>query len=1438
MDLSTREPDDPARSRSVKARRSPAKKDNVREMALQMAREMLKASEQRQNFLLQLGDALRPLGNPVEVQEKASRLLGEYLGANRVGYAEAQESGESILLRRTYLKGVRSIDGLHRYKDYGEDLLRDLTAGRTVFHGDIPNDPVLPPSAKEAYADLELGATLNKPLLKDGKLVAVLFVHFREAHAFSTEEISLLEEVGERTWAAVERARAEEALRLSEAKYRTLFESIDEGFCLVEVLFDEHGKGEDYTFLETNPAFERQTGLKGVVGRRMRELIPDKDDYWFGIYGDIAMTGEPRRFEHAVTAMDRFYDVYAFRVGEPVQRRVAIVFNDITRRKRRETHAAFLAEVQDEFNRLGGVGEIMQSVGGMIGRYLDVDVFYQIEASDSDGVVSFRMAWDMRGTLLVGSRIRISDFVSVGLLDTYRQGGHVVVGNTFTDPWTNGEAFRLAGIGAFIAIPFRRQGKLESLLSICHPLPREWRDDEVELFREFANRLFPRLERARSDETVAADLHDTQLLRELGSRLVTEPDGNTIYQEMIAAAMKLMGADAGTVQLFDASTRELMLVAVEGFTPQVFERFGRLDASSDTSCGRAFEAGERIFVDFGDPSLRDTNGHLRWHLDAGYSSAQSTPLIGRSGRWIGLISTHWKERFRPAERQLRYLDLLARQVADAIEQRQTEKKVSDNEERLRTLFDSMSEAFIILEAVDDESGHTVDYRYVECNPAFSRQMGVVGDPRGRTVREVLPGIEPVWLENCDVVLRTGQPLQFEGFLSSVDRWLTVSSTRLGGEGSRRLSVVFMDISRRKQAEDALRKSEARLSSIFSEAEAGLSEISIDGHFLRVNDTLCRMLGRPREELMGMKLREVSLPDDMPFCIQEFERLVKEGVPVSIDKRYVLPGGRIIWANSTLSLLDLGTGEPPVILAVTVDLTERKKVEEALRDSRRHLELVLQSVKDYAIITTDEAGGITGWNPGAEKIFGYADAEVMGHGFSMIFTPEDQTVGIDRLELETARETGLASDERWHLRKDGKRIWLSGTVSPLLAGDQVAGFVKIARDLTEKREAENALLRSEERLRIALESAEMGAWDWDVLADKVEWNERHFVLLGLPPDGCSRASGAFLRFVHPEDRESVVAKLVTAVENTTDYQAEFRIIRADTGEVRWMTGYGRTVDTHEGRATRLTGVMYDSTERKISAEQLQRAHDELESRVNERTRELSEALERLRSEIAERAKLEGDRRELLKRLVTWQEHERARISRDLHDNLGQHMVAVKLGLDAMQAGLKQPKEVEAFDHLRQNVDSLIKATHRQAWELRPAELDHLGLEVALRHYIGDWSGRTGIPAEFHTEGTDDTRLHPDVEIAFYRVVQEALTNVARHSGASRVTVRLRMVEGGELLIEDDGNGFAPESVVKRLGLLGMGERISLIGGVLEIDSAAGKGTRVYAGLSEKAGWEPG
>ncbi|HTI34162.1 MAG TPA: PAS domain-containing protein, partial [Miltoncostaea sp.] len=176
------------------------------------------------------------------------------------------------------------------------------------------------------------------------------------------------------------------------ARYRSLFEAMDEGFCIIDVLWDADGEPVDYRFLEVNPAFLRHTGLADAVGRTIRDLVPDHDAHWFAAFGRVARTGEPVRFEDDATAMGRAFDVYAFPV-DGADGLVAVLFTDVSERRRRERHLTFLTAVVDEVDRLAGADEIVRTAGARLGGFLGCDRCDVCEIDEAADDVRIVTAW-------------------------------------------------------------------------------------------------------------------------------------------------------------------------------------------------------------------------------------------------------------------------------------------------------------------------------------------------------------------------------------------------------------------------------------------------------------------------------------------------------------------------------------------------------------------------------------------------------------------------------------------------------------------------------------------------------------------------------------------------------------------------------------------------------------------------------------------------------------------------------------------------------------------------------------------------------------------------------------------------------------------------------------------------------------------------------------
>lgn len=229
---------------------------------------------------------------------------------------------------------------------------------------------------------------------------------------------------------------------------------------------------------------------------------------------------------------------------------------------------------------------------------------------------------------------------------------------------------------------------------------------------------------------------------------------------------------------------------------------------------------------------------------------------------------------------------------------------------------------------------------------------------------------------------------------------------------------------------------------------------------------------------------------------------------------------------------------------------------------------------------------------------------------------------------------------------------------------------------------------------------------------------------------------------------------------------------------------------------------------------------------------------------ERREAEEERTRLLHRLVTMQEDERRRISRELHDEMGQSLVALMLGLDTVAADIPAASPVRGqLQRLQQFSKQVSRDIHRIAWELRPTALDDLGLESALRHYLEEWAERTEIEADFHCVGAAAKQYAQEIESALYRVVQEALNNIAKHAQASRVSLILeRRADYTGVIIEDDGIGMESDTRPRssasgtRLGLVGMRERIALVGGHFTIESAPDQGTTLFVRIPLNSGQE--
>jgi two-component system CheB/CheR fusion protein len=317
--------------------------------------------------------------------------------------------------------------------------------------------------------------------------------------------------------------------------------------------------------------------------------------------------------------------------------------------------------------------------------------------------------------------------------------------------------------------------------------------------------------------------------------------------------------------------------------------------------------------------------------------------------------------------------------------------------------------------------------------------------------------------------------------------------------------------------------------------------------------------------------------------------------------------------------------------------------------------------------------------------------------------------------------------------------------------------------------------------------------------------------------------------HPRLRV-LLSALLTHQTPVQDFEVTQTFPRLGT---RTMLLNARPIEQPAGRSPLLLLAIEDITTRQKAATALRQAHDSLEQQVQERTNALVAANAALKAEIREHQQTQQTRQLLLHQLLTSQEDERRQIARELHDQLGQDLTALLLEIKALEQATAADAAAAARVTQVQQLTLQISAEVRTlALQLHPPALEHLGLVTSISNYIEEWSSRALIPVDLHTAGIEGTRLRAPIEIALYRLVQECLTNILKHAQATDVSVIIeRRADAVRLIVEDNGVGFDVAAarrnayVARRLGLIGMQERVAQLGGALSIESEPGRGTTI-------------
>jgi PAS domain S-box-containing protein len=511
------------------------------------------------------------------------------------------------------------------------------------------------------------------------------------------------------------------------------------------------------------------------------------------------------------------------------------------------------------------------------------------------------------------------------------------------------------------------------------------------------------------------------------------------------------------------------------------------------------------------------------------------------------------------------------------------------------------------------------------------------------------------------------------------------------------------------------------------------------------------------------------------------------------------GGRARCYDLTVEPLRDSGGQIAGITCAAVDLTDHKKVGRALRKTHRALAGVLESISDnfYAL---DRQWRFTYINAGAERYLDVPRESLLGKG---IWESRPRMVGTV-VEQNYRKAVADAETIVFEVGPPVSKCWLEVHAYP---SDE--GLSVYFRDITKRRQAEQALRESEAMLARAQQIAKLGSWEFHLESRRVLCSDQAYRILGLTPIQVQGSYETVFATVHPDDQPRLVRQMRRAFADGIPSHVEIRILRPD-GTHRVALAQAERICDGDGKPMRLAGTVLDITDRKQSEQQLQVLNETLEQRVAERTAQL---------------------RTLASELTLAEQRERRRLAQILHDHLQQLLVGAKFSAVALRNRLSDPELLGSLATINDLLDQSVRVSRSLTVEISPPILYDGGLAAALQ-WLASWmQEKYGLAVDVQADERADPQGE-DIRVLLFQAVRELLFNIVKHAGVCRASLRMEQRNGNQICIAvvDEGAGFDPAaqpsngSHASGFGLLSIRERLEILGGKLEIDSAPGRGTQ--------------
>jgi PAS domain S-box-containing protein len=701
------------------------------------------------------------------------------------------------------------------------------------------------------------------------------------------------------------------------------------------------------------------------------------------------------------------------------------------------------------------------------------------------------------------------------------------------------------------------------------------------------------------------------------------------------------------------------------------------------------------------------------------------------------------------------------------------------------------------------------------NKAFYTIFGVSRDQtQGISIRKLGNNeweTSEVWesLETTLSGLSEFQAVEIDREFPTGRRTLVLDARRLAGAGDPLIVLTFHDVTERKLAE----RTTSLLAAIVDSSDDAILSKKLDGTITSWNQSAERLFGYKAQEAIGQHITLI-VPWERRSEEEDILRRLARGERVehfeTVRRR---KDGTHLDASLTISPIRDATGRVIGASKVARDVSERKRIEVALRESEERFRAIFETTPECVKLVSADGTLLHMNGPGLQMVGARSADEVVGKNVYDLIAPEDR----DRFK---AFNESICQGEQGSLQFDiigleGKRRHMETHAAPLRNPDDTVVHLAVTVDISERKQAEELLRTSEERFR-ALVNASSDV----VYRMSPDWSEmRELDGRGFIADTAKPRKDWLNEYIHPDDQPIVLRTVREAVRTKRMFELEHRVRRTD-GTLGWTNSRAVPLLNVNGEILEWFGAASDVTARKEAEENFRKLAQTLDAEVRARTRELEEQSNQVR--------------ELSWRLLRSQDEERRHIARELHDSAGQTLTVLGMSLAQLvqKTGRSAPELASEAEQIQETVQQLHREIRTTSYLLHPPLLDENGLYSAISWFLQGLLERSGLEVQFDIS-KEFGRLPRELELVIFRLVQECLTNIHRHSESETASIRIACESNQIALdIRDQGKGMSParlaaiQSGRSGVGIGGMRERLRQFEGTMNIESD-GSGTRIFA-----------